>query len=65
MKNETSDEYDYTTERKTHRNAAILSLQSGDSSAAIASALLAIETQFSCIADTLNGFYWLAKDDEI
>jgi hypothetical protein len=44
---------------------ANLNLVAGDTSAASVAALLAIETQFGRIADVLEGFFQLAKDDEI
>lgn len=56
---------DYAAERDTHASTAVLNLQAGDSSAATAAALQALEAQFGRIADVLEGFYQLAKDDEI
>lgn len=56
---------DYTGERVHHVEMANLNLVAGDTSAASVAALLAIETQFGRIADVLEGFFQLAKDDEI
>jgi hypothetical protein len=51
---------DYAAERDTHASTAVLNLQAGDSSAATAAALLALEAQFGRIADAQ-----LAKEDHI
>lgn len=56
---------DYAAERDTHASTAVLNLQAGDSSAATAAALLALEAQFGRIADALESFYQLAKEDHI
>lgn len=56
---------DYTAERETHVSTAVLNLQAGDGSVATAAAPLALETQLGRIATALEGFYQLAKDDEI
>jgi hypothetical protein len=56
---------DHAAEREKHISTAILNLQANDGASSIAAALLAIETQFGRIADVLEGFYQLAKDDEI
>lgn len=56
---------DYRAERDMHVSTAVLNLQSGDGSAATAAALLALETQLGRIATAIEGFYQLAKDEEI
>jgi hypothetical protein len=56
---------DLAAERDTHVATAVLRIQTGDGSVATAAALLALETQFARIATVLEGFYQLAKDDEI
>lgn len=59
---------DYGAERDKIRSSAVgLALVGTEtaSSSATALALLALETQFSRIADTLGEFLQLAKDDHI
>lgn len=56
---------DYAAEREKHVSTAVLNLQVADGSAATAAALLALETQFARIAEALEGFLQLAKDDEL
>jgi hypothetical protein len=56
---------DYTAERVHHVEMANLNLVADNPSAATASALLALETQFARIADAIEGFLQMAKDDEI
>jgi hypothetical protein len=56
---------DYAAERAHHVEMANLNLVAEKPSAATVAALLAIETQFGRIADVLEGFFQLAKDDEI
>jgi hypothetical protein len=56
---------DYAAERAHHVEIANLNLVAENPSAATAAALLALETQFARIADAIEGFLKLAKDDEI
>lgn len=56
---------DYAAERVHHVEMANLNFVADNPSAATASALLALETQFARIADAIEGFLQLAKDDEV
>jgi hypothetical protein len=55
----------YAAERDKHAETAMLNIIAGKPSLANAAALLALETQFGRIADVLETFLQMAKDDEI